>query len=494
MSERVIRFFLAGMFASILILLAACSAASDAPEDDTPEGMARISLRLSAAPNSTRADENATADEMMNNYIVIIVNDKGIIEKYFAKDVSQSEEETIGSGSKNIMITKGKKTIYSFANMTLNQATGLDAEPTAGATEMPDISTRTFTTQGNSASVPSGGIPMSNVQEFDIQGDSIDDNALQLRVKRLYAKLHLKITNNLDSDITIDTLTISGITPNGTAVPLLPPTAAAAASSASTLSILSTESSESLSTISTISTKSSETVTFYLNESGTPDNDFGLFIIDIVYTQDGVQQPRRYAMISTDTEGVKDKTEGSDDWYDDTAFDIINRNDYLDIPIVIDDYRLGLNVVDFAPIAVVTTVKAVDNYTLCRFTMPDIHFHLIPIVKHGSENLTLNTDFTMTTSDGSYITTHNTSGTLYASSSGESSGSSGDASSSTTGSDASHNGGSPVWDADKGFFFGKIAESPDKGAYAVHSITAKINNSDITLRYYFKVVYEPQKE
>lgn len=448
--------------------MASC-AASDAPEDKAPEGMAKVTLRLAVAnSSSTRTDDNATADEMMNNYIVIIVNDKGIIEKYFAKDVSQSEEETISSGSKNILISKGKKTIYSFANMTLEEATGLTKEPTAGTTEMPDISSRTFTTQGNSATVPSGGIPMSNAQEFDIQDDRLDDNALQLEVKRLYAKMHLTITNNLGSDITINTLTISNITPNGTDVSLLPPTAAAA-SSASTLSILSTESSESLSTISTISTKSSEAATFYLNESGTPDNDFGLFILDIVYTQGGVQQPRRYAMISTDNEDSG------------KAFDIINRNDYLDIPIVIDDYRLGLNVVDFAPIAVVTTVKAVDNYTLCRFTMPDIHFHLIPIVKHGSKNLTLGTDFTMTTSDENYITTHNTSGTLYASSS----------SSSTTGSDASHNGGAPVWDATNGFFFGKIAESPTEGAYAVHSITANVNNSDITLRYYFKVVYEP---
>lgn len=458
----------------ICLMLIGCTANDS--QDEVDDGVARITLRLSPTNSSTRADyadKNATEAEMMNSYIVIVVNSNNVIEKYYSGSISSSDEKEVKTIATNEPISFGKKVVYSFANMTYSDI-GFTSEPQVGDAMPADFDSSTFSTQGNFTEIPAAGIPMSNRQEFTIQdnGKVFDvasnketEATINLLVKRLYAKLKLTITNNLESNITITSLSLSDITANGENISLLPPTAAQA-KKVEPLSLLSGESLPIKSTKSTESTEAGEaTRTFYLNESATPKNDFGLFILDITYTAEGSSEEEvRYAMITTDEEDG------------DQEFSVINRNDYLEIPIVIDEYRLGLNVVDFAPIGVVTTVKAVDNYMLCNFTMPDIHFHLIPVVMKGSKQLT---DFTIASSNGSYIKTIDNDGTLYATSSV----------SETTGSDASHNGGSPLWDDTRGFFFGKIAESPTKGASATHSIKATVNSGDITLRYNFKVEY-----
>jgi hypothetical protein len=127
-----------------------------------------------------------------------------------------------------------------------------------------------------------------------------------------------------------------------------------------------------------VAVNATETVTFYVNESGTPANAEGLFYLTLEMDNSGTSE-YRYALISND----------DNDANDDNGWNYIARNDYRIIPIVLDNLKFEIIPYDFPPIGVYPcSVKEVDAVNhIYDFQFHDYgHFHLLPkVTKGGAE-------------------------------------------------------------------------------------------------------------
>ena len=239
----------------------------------------------------------------------------------------------------------------------------------------------------------SKGIPMSNVQEIEVTGS--DD--VNLIVVRMMAKMELKITNSTGRSLTVNNVTLTDITENDQDnLKLLPNLSTAGANTMDAIhgDIQPNLASEALAddythiVNKTIASGATETVTFYVNESATPKNEFGHFFLKIEIDDEGEQ---RYALI--DDANAPGKT---------GSWNYIARNDYRVIPIVLDDYKLDIIPYDFPAIGVYpASVKEEDGlYTISFHDYG--HFHLQPVMKQLSNNSVV--PFTATTPDYSSTT------------------------------------------------------------------------------------------
>jgi len=242
----------------------------------------------------------------------------------------------------------------------------------------------------------SKGIPMSNVQQ-NIEVTGSDD--VDLIVVRMMAKIKLQIKNETGVDITVKNAKLSNITANSSAtfndnLLLLPDITAGA----NTMNFVHKDIKPNLGGEAvqadytqpinkTIANGETEDVVFYINESATPSNSFGLFYLTLEVDKGGGSSEFRYALISQ-------KGATSDD---DNAWDYIARNDYRIIPIVLDDYKMDLIPYDFPPIGVYpASVKEEDGLFTINFHDYG-HFHLVPTVTKLSDNTIV--PFTATTPD-----------------------------------------------------------------------------------------------
>ena len=236
------------------------------------------------------------------------------------------------------------------------------------------------------------GIPMSNVQEIDITGDT----DVNLIVVRMMAKMELRLFNVTGNDIKVKSITMSGLTKNeDNNLYLLPGLANTA--NANTMEYSHQDIYPRVSTIYRESytktyTAGSElvvskdydtptyaketdkyaTVSFFVNESLAPDNVDGLFLLTIELENDDY----RYALVSNNT---------AYEW------GYIARNDYRVIPIVLDDYRMEITPYDFPEIGgypasvFVTNPTARISQQIYQMDFHDYgHFHLLPKVTHAS--------------------------------------------------------------------------------------------------------------
>ena len=248
----------------------------------------------------------------------------------------------------------------------------------------------------------SKGIPMSNVQEITITGNTNVD----LIVVRMMAKMELQFYNETGKTFKVMAATLSDITQNssfsGDNLKLLPrwttttgmnnmnvvqhgdlqpnvvdepdvvdvtfePDAPIVVPSTATY---------------TASTPSDYKMMFYINESKKPTNAEGLFYLTItLQDENGENTELRYSLISSQN------TDASGSNY---KWDYIARNDYRIIPIVIDDYKLELMPYDFPPIGVYPcSVREIES-ELYEMTFHDYgHFHLVPRVTKTSTSATV---------------------------------------------------------------------------------------------------------
>lgn len=229
------------------------------------------------------------------------------------------------------------------------------------------------------------GIPMSNVQTKEITSSTTFD----LIVVRMMAKMELQIKNETGASVTLKSATLSNVTQNDNGnLKLLPsltnhdtmepthkdiqPNLGTAAQGSYTATVNKT-----------IDNNASETVTFYVNESGTPENAEGLFYLTLEMDNAGSSE-YRYALISNDA----------------SEWNYIARNDYRKIPIVLDDLKFEVVPYDFPPIGVYPcSLKESDAVNhIYDFQFHDYgHFHLIPTVTKGGAAV----DFSATTPTGS---------------------------------------------------------------------------------------------
>lgn len=418
-------------FVAALSLLTACSsddAANGGNETIDPNtGKVQVRLRVSAAGSATMRAwvdaTNATDDEMMNVWTVVIVNDANdeVVEIQSCNPSSPYAEIDDVTD-----LEPGTYRFYSFANIGATALEGLLGLST-GSVPVPDgtdvISTK-VKGDGTGGTVrdlghvyPSGsnnnpqggttvdevvttingnqfdptdaanglgakGIPMSNVQTYTIASSGTYD----LIVIRMMAKIKLEIENTTSESITVNSVTLSNVTQNADGdLKLLPNLT----SGQNTMEYVHGDIQPNLGTVTqgdltitinkTIAASATENVTFYVNESGTPDNAEGLFYLTLEVNNSGTSE-YRYALISNEN----------------SEWNYIARNDYRIIPIKLDDMKFEIIPYDFPAIGVYpVSVKELDATNhLYEFTFHDYgHFHLLPVVTKGGASVAYSASF-----------------------------------------------------------------------------------------------------
>ena len=344
-------------------LLAACSAGDEAtsfPGQADAENRVGVTLQLSALSSQTsqssrssltraawETDTEALPGEMMKSWFVVVVQ-KGKIEKIITSDF-QSGVTEVEKDQVFVKLNTGATTFYSFANIKPKEI-GLDVSTSVGQQLPADFDQKTYQMDGNCQHFHllmtpefQNGYPMSNKQMVNITDNQ---QVINLEVIRMMAKVQLSITNATDHDIVLKSITLSDVTLNGNRnIKLLPNV-----DSANELKGVNLADGVAKGTITleaaendgiTIGEGATQTACFYMNESLVDKGEDGgnrYFILSLttVDAATGATSNHRYAMLS---------------WNE------IRRNDYLKIPIKLEDYQIKWKVEAFSPIGVLPKVK-----------------------------------------------------------------------------------------------------------------------------------------
>lgn len=343
-------------------LLAACSAGDDAtsfPGQADAENRVGVMLQLSALSSQTsqssrssltraawETDTEALPGEMMKSWFVVVVQN-GMIEKIITSDLKSGVTE-VEKDQVFVELNKGETTFYSFANIKPEDI-GLDASTSVGQPLPAGFDEKTYQMDGNcqrfhQLMTPDfqNGYPMSNKQVVNITDNQ---QVIDLEVIRMVAKVQLSITNATDHAINLKTITLSDVTLNGKQnIKLLPNV-----DSANELKGVNLPDGVAKGTITltaaendgiTIEERATQTACFYMNESlvdkgADGGNRYFILSLTTVDAATGATSNHRYAMLS---------------WNE------IRRNDYLKIPIKLEDYQIRWTVEAFSPIGVLPKV------------------------------------------------------------------------------------------------------------------------------------------
>lgn len=377
-------------------LLAACSAGDDAtsfPSQADAENRVGVTLQLSALSSQTsqssrssltraawETDTEALPGEMIKSWFVVVVQN-GMIEKIITSDLKSGVTE-VEKDQVFVKLNTGATTFYSFANIKPKDI-GLDASTSVGQQLPADFDEKTYQMDGNcqrfhQLMTPDfqNGYPMSNKQTVDVVDNQ---QVINLEVIRMMAKVQLSITNATDHAIVLKTITLSDVTQNGNQnIKLLPNV-----DSANELKGVNLPDGVAKGTITltaaenngmTIEARAKQTACFYMNESLVDKGEDGgnrYFILSLttVDATTGTTSNHRYAMLS---------------WNE------IRRNDYLKIPIKLEDYQIRWKVEAFSPIGVLPKVKDDgENLSLDFSYYGEFHIkpEVIKLSRTGSQTL-----------------------------------------------------------------------------------------------------------
>lgn len=403
---------ISSIFLSLLTLcmFVACNS-DDADSGSATDagGGADVALTITAREANTTGiatrafdDANATGGEMMKNYIIVAVKDGKITHLLQSGSLDAEKEED--TYTEKVHFDTGTYTIYTFANLTLDQ---LGLSSASVGDPAPDFDNATLAVDGNQTSVSafSTGIPMSYKQTVSINAHTAEVN---LYVMRMVAKLTLRLTNATSQPMTLNSVTLSDITKNASEVTsadgttpfpnlyLLPTTGtdengkeyasprlatafAAIPSNASTYSSYSLYNDYTITPATALSIPANNSdkpaeLTFYINESQAHNPANFELTLNLTTTQaDGTmaKTANRYAILN---------------WTQ------IARNDYRVIPITLDDYKLTFDVQYFTAIGVLPPTVTDDGQTLDLSFSYYGEIHLVPKIKRWSDD----TDVTKT--------------------------------------------------------------------------------------------------
>lgn len=380
-------------------LLAACSAGDEAtsfPGQADVENRVGVTLQLSALSSQTsqssrssltraawETDTEALPGEMMKSWFVVVVQN-GKIEKIITSDLKSLGVTEVEKDQVFVNLNTGETTFYSFANIKPEDI-GLDASTSVGQSLPADFDEKTYQMDGNcqlfhQLMTPDfqNGYPMSNKQVVDIT--TTNQQVINLEVIRMVAKVQLSITNATDHPINLKTITLSDVTQNGNQnIKLLPNV-----DSNNQLQVnLANSAKKGIITLTaaenngiTIEARAKQTACFYMNESLVDKGEDGgnrYFVLSLATENaaTGATSNHRYAMLS---------------WNE------IRRNDYLKIPIKLEDYQIRWKVEAFSPIGVLPKVKDDgENLSLDFGYYGEFHIkpEVIKLSRTGSQTLSV---------------------------------------------------------------------------------------------------------
>lgn len=379
-------------------LLAACSAGDDAtsfPGQADAENRVGVTLQLSALSSQTsqssrssltragwETDTEAWPGEMMKSWFVVVVQN-GMIEKIITSDLKSLGVTEVEKDQVFVELKKGETTFYSFANIKPEEI-GLNASTSVGKPLPADFDEKTYRMDGNSklfhlsmTSDFQNGYPMSNKQTVDVVDNQ---QVINLEVIRMVAKVQLFITNATDHAINLKTITLSDVTLNGNQnIKLLPNVDSnnqlkgvnlVDGVPKGTITLKADENNNGI----TIGEGAMQKACFYMNESlvdkgADGGNRYFILSLTTVDAATGATSNHRYAMLS---------------WNE------IRRNDYLKIPIKLEDYQIRWKVEAFSPIGVLPKVKDDgENLSLDFGYYGEFHIkpEVIKLSRTGSQTL-----------------------------------------------------------------------------------------------------------
>lgn len=379
-------------------LLAACSAGDEAtslPGQADVENRVGVTLQLSALSSQTsqssrssltraawETDTEALPGEMMKSWFVVVVQN-GKIEKIVTSNLKSLGVTEVEKDQVFVKLNTGATTFYSFANIKPEEI-GLDASTSVGQSLPAGFDEKTYQMDGNSQlfhllMTPDfqNGYPMSNKQVVNITDNQ---QVINLEVIRMVAKVQLAITNATDYAINLKTITLSDVTQNGNQnIKLLPNVDSnnqlqvnlANSAKKGTITLTAAENDGI-----TIEARAKQTACFYMNESLVDKGEDGgnrYFILSLttVDAATGATSNHRYAMLS---------------WNE------IRRNDYLKIPIKLEDYQIRWKVEAFSPIGVLPKVTDDgENLSLDFGYYGEFHIkpEVIKLSRTGSQTLSV---------------------------------------------------------------------------------------------------------
>ena len=380
-------------------LLAACSAGDEAtsfPGQADAENRVGVTLQLSALSSQTsqssrssltraawETDAEALPGEMMQSWFVVVVQN-GQIEKIITSDLKSLGVTEVEKDQVFVKLNTGATTFYSFANIK-PQEIGLDANTSVGQPLPDGFDEKTYQMDGNcqlfhQLMTPDfkNGCPMSNKQVVDITDNQ---QVINLEVIRMVAKVQLSITNATDHAIVLKTITLSDVNQNGNQnIKLLPNVDSANelkgvnlvdGAAKGTITLTAAENNGM-----TIEARAKQTACFYMNESLVDKGEDGgnrYFVLSLttVDAATGAASNHRYAMLS---------------WNE------IRRNDYLKIPIKLEDYQIRWKVEAFSPIGVLPKVTDDgENLSLDFGYYGEFHIkpEVIKLSRTGSQTLSV---------------------------------------------------------------------------------------------------------
>lgn len=380
-------------------LLAACSAGDDAtsfPGQADAENRVGVTLQLSALSSQTsqssrssqtraawETDTEALPGEMMKSWFVVVVQN-GKIEKIITSDLKSLGVTEVEKDQVFVELSKGETTFYSFANIKPEDI-GLEASTSVGQSLPADFDEKTYQMDGNcqlfhQLMTPDfqNGYPMSNKQVVNIT--TTNQQVINLEVIRMVAKVQLSITNATDHAINLKTITLSDVTQNGNPnIKLLPNVDSnnqlqvnlANSAKKGTITLTAAENDGI-----TIEARAKQTACFYMNESlvdkgADGGNRYFVLSLTTVDAVTGATSNHRYAMLS---------------WNE------IRRNDYLKIPIKLEDYQIRWKVEAFSPIGVLPKVTDDgENLSLDFGYYGEFHIkpEVIKLSRTGSQTLSV---------------------------------------------------------------------------------------------------------
>lgn len=328
----------------------------------------QVELRLTASASSltrsystsdgvTRAswvDTNAAREgEMMHNCFVVIVQN-GKIQDIVQRDFTEEVEQT----SLKAKAELGNATFYSFANIT-------PAELGITMTTTPDeIESKYYKVEGNTQTLSTKGIPMSNKQTVNITSKK---QQVDLEVIRMMAKVELNFTNDTGYDLSIKSVKLTDITDNAADnVSLLP---------------MKDASGNVVPNINASATYKDYTVSIG-GTSGTQVKNGGK-LQTTFYVNESVARNPKYFVLSINTDkGTVTNRIAMTEWSK------IARNDYLVIPVKLVDYRIELEPQVFTAIGVIPELSySVDRITATFKSYGEFHLKLHVIKRSDNKEL-----------------------------------------------------------------------------------------------------------
>lgn len=387
---------------SVIALLAFAGCTADTDNDNGGNGKVRVRINISSSgiSSASRAsgdlswhDEYVEPGEKMKNCFVVIVQ-KGKIIDLLKSEEYATEQDYVGRLESTL--DEGETTFYSFANISpeeldLNPSPKYYSESNPQKPFPTDFDSKLYAVAGNVGAAivkPANGkpwiknvfpkgIPMSNKQTFTIKKTT---QQVDLEVIRMVAKIKLKLTNDTRKEITLKSISLTDITDNGSkgaenlyllpgvdnGTAVEPHISPSATSSKYTVKLWSkvgeTEQSglkiPAKPATSTATPQTPVEVTLYLNESVAKSPKY--FILNI--ETDNLAINRRITL---------------------AKWDVMARNDYLEVPIKLSDYQITFDVQQFTAIGVLPSINQVDDKLTVKFKNYG-EFHLVPHVKEYS--------------------------------------------------------------------------------------------------------------